>query len=212
MLLQGKSRVWCAAWLRAVVVCLAAVVSVSCSAGGTFVWAEAATEADFTRMRIGAYVIAPGDTLAVRVIGQEALATRGRVRSDGRISVPLIGEIVAAGLTPEALADELEQRLDRFLVAPSVSVAVEEMQPVAIVVIGEVGRPGTYEVAPDGSVIAALAAAGGLTEFADGRRIFVLRTSGGRAARIRFTYERLIRGAMPDAAFTLRPGDAVIVE
>ena len=162
--------------------------------------------------RTGEYVIEAGDVLAMRVVGQDGLTTRGRVRADGRISLPLVGDVEAVSRTPVRLGKELEARIKPFMVAPSVSIAVEESLPVQVSVVGEVAHPGVYAVAPDAGVLWAIAGAGGPTEYATRDRIFVVRASQGRTARIRFTYDRLTRGVLPDAFFALRPGDAVVVE
>ncbi len=190
----------------------ACALLVACGhARGAFVWADdvrvAAPE--------GGYRIASGDVLAVRVWNQEPISMpRVRVREDGRISLPFLHDVEAGGLTPTDLASALEAKLKAFVVNPVVTVSVEEPRPLRVSVVGEVTRPGAYDVGPHAGVLQALAAAGGLTEFADLDGIFVLRRPPGAAApsRVRFRYRALARGEMPAAGFTLCGGDVVVVE
>lgn len=155
-----------------------------------------------------AYVIAPGDILAVRVQGQESMSGKARVRDDGRISLPFLNDVQAADLTPLELAARVQVRLKEFVVKPVVMVSLEESRPLEVAVVGEVRKAGSYPLGPRGGVLQALAAAGGIGEFADRDRIFVLR----KEERIRFTY-RALTGAEPRAAaFRLRAGDVVVVE
>ena len=157
------------------------------------------------------YVIAPGDVILVRVFGQEQVSTRARVRSDGKISLPLLDDVKAAGLTPLALSSELRRQLKDFIKDPLVTVSLEETGPPTIYVIGEVAKPGVYPLDKTGGVLSALSNAGGLTPDACTDCIFVLR-QGPSAARIRFAYEALLRPTGRAPAFQLRPGDVVVVE
>jgi len=191
---------------------LALLAGQGCAAKGTYVWANALPTNDLTVKRTGAYVIEGGDLVDVRVLGQDSVSTRSRVRPDGRISVPLVGEIMARGQTPAGLAFDLEVRLKKYLLTPSVSVIVEEVHPTQISVVGEVTHPGVFSVDPDSGVLQAIATAGGPTEYAARDRIFVVRSNQGIPMRIRFTYDRLTRGEPPDAIFALRAGDTVVVE
>jgi len=154
------------------------------------------------------YVIAAGDLLTVRVQGQEGMSGRSRVRDDGNISLPFLNDVVAVDLTPLQLADQIQARLKEFVVRPVVVVSVEESRPFEASVVGNVRKAGTFPVDARSGVLQALAAAGGLGEFADPDRIFVLR----RGDRIRFTYKALIQAERRAAAFRLRAGDVVVVE
>jgi polysaccharide export outer membrane protein len=184
-----------------------------CGYAGPYVWVDDASRAELGDAAGRDYVIAGGDLLAVRVYNQEALSIRGRVRPDGRIAVPLAGEVEALGRRPADLARELEARLKSFVVAPAVVVAVEEVQPIRISVIGEVAHPGVFTLDADAGVLQALAMAGGATEYADRERIFVIRRVHAKApVRIRFSYARLLGGSARAAAFVLAPGDVVAVE
>ncbi|HEY1958241.1 MAG TPA: polysaccharide biosynthesis/export family protein [Polyangiaceae bacterium] len=181
----------------------------SCGTTGSFVWVQdlpAASEVS------GEYLIHTGDIVNVRVVSQDGLATRARVRPDGRIALPLLGEVEVRGKRPSALRSELEARLKPFFVAPSVTVNIDEFAPRQVTVIGEVTHPGVFPIEMRGAGVAqALADAGGFTDYADRSRIFVLR-SGERAERIRFTYDAITRGDSAAARFVLQSGDVIVVE
>ncbi|HWT85727.1 MAG TPA: polysaccharide biosynthesis/export family protein [Myxococcales bacterium] len=187
---------------------LAAVFS--CAHVGPFVWVDDyAPPADADARRD--YLIAPGDLLSVNVFRQEGMATRERVRQDGKISVPMLGDVLAAGRSPGVLTEEIQSRLKAYINAPIVTVAVEETRPIAVPVLGEVAHPGQYNLEKGAGVLDALAAAGGFTDFAHRDRIFVLRRQPA-LVRIRCTFEALSRGQGRAIAFRLQPGDAVVVE
>jgi polysaccharide export outer membrane protein len=157
------------------------------------------------------YVIRIGDLLSVLVYNDEKASGRTRVRSDGRISLPLLNDVEAAGKTPLKLAADIEASLKTLLLTPRVTVSVEESTPVSISVLGEVSKPGPQVLLHEAGVADALAAAGGLTRFAHKDRIYVVRTRP-EPARIHFTYEALTRSTGPAAQFRLRAGDVVVVE
>jgi polysaccharide export outer membrane protein len=184
-----------------------------CSPGiRSFTWVDEIPRTEISGTVSGDYTIAEGDLLGVRVYNQDALSSRSRVRPDGRIGVPLAGEIEALGRRPADLAKEIEARLKPFIVAPAVVVVVEEIQPVRIAVLGEVAHPGVFVLEPGASVLQALATAGGTTEFADRERIFVIRPRAAKAPlTIRFSYARLV-GTARASSFALANGDVVTVE
>jgi polysaccharide export outer membrane protein len=195
---------------------LASVLALAagCSHVGDYVWADDLSEPPHPTD--AEYVIAPGDVLGVRVFNQEGMSGRARVRPDGKISLPFVNDVEAAGQTPAALARRLQSRLKEFINNPVVTVSLEEAGPIQVSVLGEVTHPGVFPVVSGANVLQALAAAGGLTAFADRDRIFVLRkTPAGSKTplvRIRFTYEKLARAEGHSAAFRLRDGDVVVVE
>jgi len=188
---------------------LAAITfAVACSGPGKYVWVD--DYADSGQVETP-YVIVPGDILQVRVFNQDQLSTRARVRSDGKITLPLLNDVTAIGLTPVDLGKQLSDRLRDFIKDPLVTVSVEESGPPNIYVIGEVVKPGAYPLDRASGVLSALVNAGGLTQDASTDRIFVLRQARS-GVRIRFTYEALVRLAGRAPAFRLRPGDIVVVE
>ena len=193
--------------LSATAAAFAWISLIACSGTGSYVWVNDVPAEPVT----SEYLIAVGDVVSVRVLNQDAMTTRGRVRADGRIALPILGDVEVRGKRPSALRAELEARYKDFFNAPSVTLNVDELQPLVVAVLGEVSRPGNASLEPNASVAQALAFAGGLTEFADRDRIFVVR-SRPAPARIRFTYEALSRGEGHAATFALHVGDVVVVE
>jgi polysaccharide export outer membrane protein len=156
------------------------------------------------------------DLVSIRVYAQEPMSARGHVRPDGTLSMPLLGEVPVAGKRPSELGRELEDQLKQrgLVVAPSVTVSIEESAPLRITFVGEVRRPGTIKLEGPVTVVQGIANAGGLTEFASGNRIFVVRSGapGREVQRIRFRYDDLVAGEPHATAFRLRTGDVVVVE
>jgi polysaccharide export outer membrane protein len=192
-----------------VVGCLALGLAACASHGGAIEVDQFKGEAAATTQ--AEYVIRIGDLLSVQVYSDEKASGRTRVRTDGRISLPLLNDVDAAGKTPIKLAGDIEESLKTLLVNPRVTVSVEESTPLSISVLGEVERPGAQVLTHEAGVADALAAAGGLTRFAKKNRIYVVRTKP-EPVRIHFTYEALTRGTGAAALFRLRPGDVVVVE
>jgi polysaccharide export outer membrane protein len=180
-----------------------------CSGPGQFVWFSDLPPNEFAPPQD--FVIHTGDTISVRVLGREEMTVKQHVRSDGRIVIPLIGEVDARGKRPAALRSEMEARLKDFIVSPSVILNVDEVLPMTIVLLGEVQRPGAYPLEPYTGIAHALAVGGGLTEYARHDRIFVVRHDP-KPTRIRFTYEAVSQDEANAATFPLRPGDVIVVE
>ena len=200
------------AWAHGLVV-TALLAASGCSAAtrGPFVWVDQLPELE-TAAPPGQYVIGPGDALNVQVWDQDKMSAKARVRSDGQISLPFLNDVPAAGKTPVTLARDLEQRLKNLIVTPQVTVAVDEPMPLRISVLGEVVEPGLHNIDPGAGVAQALAAAGGLKEFAHKDRIFVLREGAIPPQRIRMTYQALTGVQGRAASLRLKAGDVVVVE
>ena len=195
----------------AAVLCVALFAcATACASTGSFVWVDELPDTEIGAQGPADYLIGKGDVLTVRVYGQDALSTKTRVRDDGKISMPLAGDVLALGKRPAELGKTIEAALKPFIVAPSASVIVEESQGTSVSVIGEVQHAGIVSIEPGSGVMQALAAAGGLTEFADRDEIFVFRKNP--RVRVRFTWERLTQGVGKGATFALRAGDVVVVE
>jgi len=194
---------------------LALLLSGACKTVGDYVWVDA-LPVEAPRPSAEEYVIAPGDLLNIRVWNQDAVSGRARVRTDGKISLPFLNDVEAAGSQPTALARRIQTRLKDFIVNPVVTVSLEETRPVQVSVLGEVTRPGLYTMETNAGVLNALAAAGGMTPYATKDRIFVLRrglgTDGSRPTRIRFTYDALSQAQGHAALFRLKADDVVVVE
>jgi polysaccharide biosynthesis/export protein len=199
------------ALLGPVLVAFALAASSGCSGPGSYVWVAELPPDLTSRPSEQGYLIRDGDVVSVRVFNQEALSTRAKVRSDGRIAIPVLGDIEVRGRKPSALKGELEARLKDYVNAPSVTVSVEEFQPITVSVLGEVTKAGSFALDPRASVAQVLASAGGLTDYASKDRIFVVRALP-KPLRVRFTYEDVTRGAAPSSGFVLHDGDLVMVE
>jgi polysaccharide export outer membrane protein len=157
------------------------------------------------------YLINTGDVISVRVFEQEQMSSRVKVRADGKVSLPILGETPVRGKRPSDVARELETKLKEYVLSPKVTVNVDEYQPITVAVLGEVIHPGSYPLEATSGVMQALASAGGMTEYADHDRIFVLRKTPA-LRRIRFTFDSLSRNEPRSATFALQTGDVVVVE
>jgi polysaccharide export outer membrane protein len=157
----------------------------------------------------GDYRIGPEDLLNIGVWKNEALSRQVPVRPDGMISLPLLNDVRAEGLTPMELRDMLTRRFAQYVASPEVSVIVQEVRSPKASVLGSVAHPGRYDLKGRTTVLDLLAAAGGLTEFASPSRIVVLRDGGTSVRRIRFNYEKAVKNG--DENFELRPGDIILV-
>ncbi len=189
----------------------AGCVASGCTGSGTYVWAHDLPATYVAGRSNSDYVMSDGDTVTIRVFNQESLSTHAKVRSDGRIAMPALGDIEVRGKRPTALKGEIEARLKDYVNAPSVTVTVDESQPIVISVLGEVTHPGTFPVDAHGTVAQVLAAAGGLTDYASKDRIFLVR-SAPQPIRARFTYADISQGEPASAGFILRGGDLIVVE
>jgi polysaccharide export outer membrane protein len=191
---------------------LAALASAGCGAGA-YVWVDQLDAASAAGAPESDYLVASGDLLNIRIYDQDAISTHCRVSPDGKIAVPLVGEVEARGQSAAALAAQIAKRLKPFIVAPSVTITLEEAQPPKISLVGEVAHPGVFPITPGTGIVQALALAGGLTEFASHDGIFVLRPRPAKGLlRIRIAYDDLTRGVGRGAAFQLQSGDTVVVE
>lgn len=157
------------------------------------------------------YRIGPEDVLQISVFSNEALSRTVPVRPDGMISLPLLNDVKAAGLTPMELRDSLMKKLVEFVPSPEIAVIVTEVKSFMISVIGQVAKPGRYDLRSSTTIVDALAMAGGLKEFANGSRIVVIRQEGPAQKRLTFDYGKLSETKNPQENFALRPGDIVMV-
>ena len=156
------------------------------------------------------FFIGPEDILDIQVWKNPELSRTVPVRPDGKVSLPLVNDIQAAGLTPTDLRDQLTTRLSEYLPSPEVAVIVREVHSVKVAVVGAVKIPGRYEIKSPTTVLELLAQAQGLTEFASRDRIVVLRQNGGATTRIPFNYRKAGEGSDSDNFF-VRPGDIIVV-
>ena len=156
------------------------------------------------------YKIGPEDMLHVSVWKEPDLTETLPVRPDGKISLPLLGDVQASGLTPTQLADAISTKLKKYLSDPRVTVIVTAMNSQKIYVLGEVTHTGTMPLQPNMTILQALASAG-FTQFANTKGIYVLRTDNGKQQKIPVNYKALLKGASIDQNLVLRPGDTIVV-
>jgi polysaccharide export outer membrane protein len=158
------------------------------------------------------YVIGPEDILDITVWKQAELSGRVPVRPDGKISMPLIGETEAAGLTPPKLADVITEKLKTFITKPQVNVLVQEVKSQFVNIVGEVNKPGRYELTQPMTILDAITSAGGPTQFAKLKKIYVLRpASAGAQQTLFFDYKAVIKGRRLEENVFLRRGDTIVV-
>jgi len=158
------------------------------------------------------YVIGQEDVLSIHVWHEQELSSTVPVRPDGKISLPLIGEFQASGLTPVQLQVEIASKLKSFVTDPDVVVVVQQFNSRKFNVLGEVQRPGAFTLATRMSVLDAIAAAGGFKDFAKVGKIYVLRNQpSGGTIRLPFNYKKVVSGQSTDQNVELKPGDTVIV-
>jgi polysaccharide biosynthesis/export protein len=157
-----------------------------------------------------AYQIGPEDVLEISVWKNPELSRTVPVRPDGKVSLPLVNDIQASGLTPIDLRDQVTAKLSEYIPAPEVSVIVREVHSRKVTVTGAVKLPGRYEMKSAMTVLEVIALAQGLTDFASKDRIVVLRQNGQKTERIPFNYRKISDSAQQDN-FLVRPGDIVFV-
>ena len=158
------------------------------------------------------YVIGPDDVLAINVWKEPDVSRTVPVRSDGKISLPLIGELTAGGETPLQLEQEIAKRLASYISEPEVTVIVQDSKSQKINILGMVAKPGTYLLTGSTTVLDAIAMAGGFRDFAKQKSIYVLRQgSDGKQERMPFNYKEVIKGKNPDQNILLENGDYIIV-
>src|SRR5438132_4057296 len=159
----------------------------------------------------GDYRMGPEDVLDVAVWNNTSISRTVPVRPDGKISLPLLNDVQAAGLTPMQLRDVLTKKLVEYVPAPEVSIIVREVRSFNVSVIGEIRAPGRYELKSRTTVLDVLARAGPFSDFASRARIFVLRPNGTTMKRIPFNYNKVIAADGEAENFLVQPGDIVVV-
>ena len=155
------------------------------------------------------YRMGAGDKLRIEVYKDPQLSQSAQVRPDGKITLPLVGDLMASGLTPIELRDLVTTKLKEYVTNPTVTVIVVEATPAVAYVMGEVYHPGVISVQTPITVIQALALGGGLKDFADAKNIRIIRKGPGGVETISFNYKNALRS--PGAPIYLRPGDTVVV-
>jgi len=157
------------------------------------------------------YVIGPQDVLSISVWKEAELTQSVPVRPDGKISMPLLNDVQAAGLTPTQLANEITAGLKKFVTDPQVTVIVTQINSQRIYVLGEVGRAGAYPLLPGMTILQGLSSAGGFTQFANTKKIYMLRTENGKQTKYPFNYKDVIAGKHAEENLALKAGDTIVV-
>jgi polysaccharide export outer membrane protein len=182
---------------------------------GTFAQAPArpaaSVEAASADAGIVDYVIGPEDVLGVIFWRDTEMSGDVTVRPDGRITLPLIGELQAAGVTPDALKQQIQAAAKKYLSDANVAVVVRQINSRKVYITGMVTTPGAYSLAGPRTVMQLISLAGGVTEFADSSNITIMRTSGAKTTSHKFNYKDVSRGKNLDQNLLLRPGDTVVV-
>jgi polysaccharide biosynthesis/export protein len=165
-----------------------------------------------TPLHDDSYVIGVDDVLAINVWKEAEISRSVPVRSDGKISLPLVGEVTAAGETPKKLEGEITAKLTNYISEPEVTVIVQEMKSQKINILGQIMHPGSYPLSNSMTVLDAIAAAGGFRDFAKKKSVYVLRQNGdGTQTRLAFNYKEVIKGKNPNQNVGLQSRDTIVV-
>jgi polysaccharide export outer membrane protein len=156
-------------------------------------------------------MIGPEDVLNVNVWKEAEMSGTVPVRPDGKISLPLLNDVQAAGLTPTQLAAQVAEKLKKYLEQPRVTVVVTQVNSRRYFVLGEVNRAGAFPLVPNMTVLQALSSAGGFTQFANSKNIYVLRVENGKQNKLPFNYRDVVKGRNAEQNILLKPGDTIVV-
>jgi polysaccharide export outer membrane protein len=156
------------------------------------------------------FVIGASDTITVTVLKEPSESGPLLVRPDGKITVPLLGDIQAAGLTPLQLADELTKALKKYIQDPNVSVILTKVNSQKVYLIGEIARIGPLDVTPGMTLLEAISSAGGLTQYANVKKIYILRNADGKTEKLPVRYKDALKGNTA-LNLVLKPGDTIVV-
>ena len=188
----------------------------------TAVWAQAqeksasgsatkAPEPTATVIADADYRIGPQDVLRIDVWKEPDISRTIPVRPDGKISLPLLNDVQASGLTAMQLAASLRDGLSKFLNNPQVTVTVTEINSRRVYLTGEVNRPGALPLLPNMTVLQALSSAGGFTQFARLKSIYIMRTENGKQVKHPFNYKEVVKGNLAEQNILLQPGDVIVI-
>ncbi len=156
------------------------------------------------------YVIGPSDVMSITVWKEPSLSSTLPVRPDGMISMSLLNDVQAAGFTPMKLAESITSKLKKFIQDPQVSIVITEVNSKRVYLLGEVGKPGPVPLISGMTVLQVISSAGGLSQFANSKKIYVLRNDGGAQRKIAFNYKQALKGAISQN-ISLQAGDTIVV-
>jgi polysaccharide biosynthesis/export protein len=157
------------------------------------------------------YVIGPEDVLFIQLWKEEALTRTVPVRSDGMISLPLVNEVQASGLTPPQLRESLTEKFKKFVDNPTVTVVVMEANSFKVFVTGQVRTPGVYRLRSETTLLQIISLAGDFTNEANPKKIVIIRREQGKDKRLEVNYSEIIDGTNLESNYVLKPGDTIIV-
>jgi polysaccharide biosynthesis/export protein len=212
-----RSRFWCAAFCT-VCVSLCSLAAAqdntarNSASSGTHSSGTARDHETTPTSHDNSYIIGVDDVLAINVWKEPEVSKTVPVRSDGKISLPLAGEVQASGVTPRQLELDLSRRLASYISQPEVTVIVQEIKSQKFNILGQVAKPGAYPIANNPTVLDAIAVAGGFRDFAKQKSVYVLRRNpDGTETRFPFNYKDMIKGKNVDQNIKLQPNDTVVV-
>jgi polysaccharide export outer membrane protein len=159
---------------------------------------------------VSSYVIGPTDVISVTVLKETTLSGSLLVRPDGMVSMPLLGDIQAAGLTPLQLADQITEKLKKFIQDPNVTVILTQINSQKVYLLGEVAKTGPVDLTPGMTLLEAISSGGGVTEYANTKKMYILRNDGGKHQKIPVQYKAALKGNSA-LNLTLKPGDTIVV-
>ena len=159
----------------------------------------------------GNYVIGTDDLLGIVYWKDKDMSTDARVRPDGRISLPLLNEVQAAGLTPEELQKRVTEESAKYMEDASITIVVREINSLKVFITGEVTKPGTYPITSATTVMQLISLAGGLREYANSKNIMIMRKEGDKQTSLKFNYKEVAAGKNLKQNIDLKPGDTVVV-
>lgn len=157
------------------------------------------------------YIIGAQDVLDISVWKEPEVSRSVPVRPDGKISLPLLNDVQAAGLTPTQLAAQITESLKKYVANPQVTVIVTTMNSQRVYMLGEVGRPGAYPLLPGMTILQALSSGGGFTQYANTKKIYLLRQVNGKQEKYPFNYKDAIAGKHAEQNIPLKAGDTIVV-
>jgi polysaccharide biosynthesis/export protein len=157
------------------------------------------------------YILGCGDTLRVTVWRHEEASADAVIMPDGKISLPLVGDMAAAGLTVDELKDELNRKYSEYITEPHVTITVKETNSLKIYVLGEVKNSGEYKLNSYTDVLQAISMAGGFTMYANKSTIHIIRKEGDKKIKIKFNYNEVVAGKNLSQNIPLKPGDVIVV-
>lgn len=197
--------------LLTLVVVVLGLIPVRAQTSGTVVAKTSVPTATKAATEDPGYVIGADDVLSINVWKEPEVSAAVPVRPDGKISLALLNDVNAAGLTPTQLSSVITEKLKKYIDQPRVTVVVTQINSRRYFVLGEVGRPGAFPLLPEMTVMQGLSSAGGLSQYADGKKVYVLRNDSGKTLKLPFNYKEVVKGHNPEQNVLLKPGDTIVV-